>query len=55
MFEIVAFIIVFSIVGFISHETGVANENNRIYEQCIKNNSDLTVTKATEICKEIVK
>jgi hypothetical protein len=42
-------------VGFISRGIGIMDENTRIYEQCIQKNSELSVTKATELCKEMVK
>lgn len=51
------FMLTVVVVGsvIIGHLTGRDIENNRIYEQCMKNNSELSVTKATELCKEIVK
>jgi hypothetical protein len=59
MFDILSLasltILIVIFVDFVSHESGVVAENTRIYEQCIQKNSELSVAKATELCKEIVK
>ena len=48
-------LILATVTSIMSHESGVVTENTRIYETCIQKNSELSVTKANELCKEIVK
>lgn len=53
----IGFIVTLVVLGvaIFGNFQGRDNENKRIYDQCMMKNSELSVTKATELCKEIVK